>query len=127
MAVVDPGSEKDGESNDIYVIDDDLEGDEKEGSKKKIELTLDLDKIEPRKGRKKAPTLMSNAEKKKASHKHYTLAGLDRGRPQSEGGDAAPIQEPTGNAAGGGKKSKYGAVRDEEDEEESAGPVEPEI
>ncbi len=36
-------SEKNEESNDIYVIDDDMEGVEME--KKKIELTLDIDKI----------------------------------------------------------------------------------
>lgn len=92
-----------------------------ESTKKKIELTLDIDQIEKqeRKTKKKSVALMSNAEKKKTSHKHYTLAGLEshevkgNSRSTSSETDSAHSKE---SAPSKSKKSKYGAVKDEDEE-----------
>lgn len=59
---------------------------------------------------------MSNSEKKKTSHKHYTLAGLEShevkpGSTSSET-DSAHSKESGGHSRA--KKSKYGAVKDED-------------
>ena len=62
---------------------------------------------------------MSNSEKKKTSHKHYTLAGLEsqeikaNSRSTSSETDSAHSKE---SGPPKGKKSKYGAVKDEDEE-----------
>ncbi len=54
---------------------------------------------------------MSSSEKKKASHKHYTLAGLEGGKVNARApSDSESVQSK--DSVHNKHKSKYGAVKD---------------